>query len=117
MSSVLWMILIFFSCTSAGGLYLTFSSIQKKRIKEKEKKEREILRIAARKGGRITPVEVAANSEYSLEDAKLSLDDMCKKGFAEIELTESGELVYLVRGIISDDQKLLIPKSTNNQST
>lgn len=54
----------------------------------------EILRLAGRHGGKLTVVEVVGALAVSPEAAKRALDAMHTRELAEIEVTESGVLVY-----------------------
>jgi hypothetical protein len=56
--------------------------------------ESEILRLAGQRGGRLTAVEVASDMAISPEAAKEALDSLALRELAELEITESGVLVY-----------------------
>jgi hypothetical protein len=56
--------------------------------------ESEILRLAGQRGGRLTAVEVASDLAISPEAAKDALDSLALREQAELEITESGVLVY-----------------------
>jgi hypothetical protein len=56
--------------------------------------ESEILRLAGQRGGRLTAIEVASDMAISPEAAKEALDSLALRELAEIEITESGVLVY-----------------------
>ena len=53
-----------------------------------------VLRLAQRRQGVLTVVEVAANSTLSVEQAKATLDQLNLKGFNEIDVSDAGILVY-----------------------
>ena len=61
--------------------------------------EAEILRLAARRDGKLTLVEVV--SDLAIADAEASeiLDALHARGHAEIQITESGALVYDFRDV------------------
>jgi hypothetical protein len=56
--------------------------------------ESEILRLAGQRGGRLTAVEVATDMAISPEAAKEALDALALREQAELEITESGVIVY-----------------------
>lgn len=56
--------------------------------------EAEILKMAARHGGRLTAVEVAAELAVPATTAEELLSDLMRRDLAEIEITDSGVLVY-----------------------
>ncbi len=84
----------------ALGWSLFFSSPRGKH------RELVILDIIKRKGGRITPVEIAAETKLSIEDAKNELETLCDKGAAELQVTGDGNLVYVFRGFVPEYEKL-----------
>ena len=56
--------------------------------------ESEILRLAGEHGGRLTVVEVVRELAVTHSEAEELLKTLQVRGFAEIEITESGMLVY-----------------------
>jgi hypothetical protein len=56
--------------------------------------EAEVLRLAKQKGGKLTVVEVMTDLALDSDAAKEVLDSMAGKSLAEVELTESGIIVY-----------------------
>ena len=56
--------------------------------------EKIVLRLAQRRQGILTVVEVAANSSLSVEQAKETLDQLNLKGFNEMDVSDAGILVY-----------------------
>ncbi|MEL6822427.1 MAG: hypothetical protein AAFP70_11740 [Calditrichota bacterium] len=56
--------------------------------------EAEILNLAGKKNGKLTVVEVVREFAVDTEFAKDALDSLHEKSMAEIELTESGVIVY-----------------------
>jgi hypothetical protein len=67
--------------------------------------ESEILRLAGRHRGRLTAVEVASEMAISPEGAKEALDSLVMREMAELEITESGTLVYAFGDIRNLPQK------------
>ena len=59
-----------------------------------EDSEKIVLRLAQRRQGVLTVVEVAANSTLSVEQAKETLDQLNLKGFNEMDVSDAGIIVY-----------------------
>jgi TM2 domain-containing membrane protein YozV len=62
--------------------------------REKEPLERVILKLAQGNGGRVTPVQVAAASDWSLDEAQKALDGLVRRRVCEIRVAKSGTVVY-----------------------
>jgi hypothetical protein len=71
----------------------------------KEQRERAILKFAQKKGGRVTPTEVAVESDLSVDSAKKELEQFCVQGTAEMNVSDSGVLVFVFGGFLSDEEK------------
>jgi hypothetical protein len=56
--------------------------------------ESELLRLADKRGGRLTAVEVASDMAISPEAAKDALDSLALRELADLEITDSGLIVY-----------------------
>ncbi len=102
---VLWGLLVFFSLTCAGGIYLIVSTRKRSHQQRTQQQERDVLRLVAARGGRITPFEVAAESELSATQAQAILESLCQVGMAELQVTEQGNLIYVFRSFMADDEK------------
>jgi hypothetical protein len=72
--------------------------------------ESEILLLAQRKGGKLTVVEVAAETGLDAPTADAALQSLAQQGVADIEVTDSGVLVYA----FYDIQKLSEKDSSRN---
>lgn len=103
--SVLWGILVFFSLTTVLGGYLAVKSRGRRIRKRRERREKKILTAIARAGGRVTPFELAAETDLGVEEARGYLDRLCELGMGELHVTDSGSLVYVFRGSLSDVDK------------
>ena len=55
---------------------------------------RQILRIAKENRGKVTPAIVTLNSALSLEEAERLLQSMASKGYASMNVTDSGRIEY-----------------------
>lgn len=67
--------------------------------------ESEILRLAGRHAGRLTAVEVSQAMAITPEAAKDALDALAVREHAELEITESGVIVYSFHDVRHLDQK------------
>lgn len=56
--------------------------------------EAAVLRLAAERGGVVTPVDVAATTGASLEQARATLDRLHLRAFCAIELSDAGTETY-----------------------
>ncbi len=65
--------------------------------------EKEILRIAREKGGRVTPTMIALESYLSIEMAEKILENIAKKGYATMQVTEDGRIEYEFPEFLSED--------------
>lgn len=55
---------------------------------------RQILRVAKENHGKVTPALITLNSALSLEEAERLLQSMTSKGYASMNVTDSGRIVY-----------------------
>ncbi|GAK58436.1 TM2 domain protein [Candidatus Vecturithrix granuli] len=65
--------------------------------------ETTILKLARKFQGRLTPLELAANSVLSLEEADNALEDFVRKGYANMVVTDAGNIVYEFPGFLQFD--------------
>jgi hypothetical protein len=72
---------------------------------DEAERERRVLRLAEREDGRVTIPEAAARCTMTIEEAKETLDRLVLHDVAEIQVAESGVLVYVFRGFLSDKDK------------
>jgi hypothetical protein len=59
----------------------------------------EVLRLAAGRGGRLTVVEVVTELAVSADAARESLDSLARLEVADLEVTDSGTIVYAFRDV------------------
>jgi hypothetical protein len=57
-------------------------------------REAAILRLAQRVGGRLTVAEVAMGTGLGLREAEATLNELVRKGYADLQVSPSGMLVY-----------------------
>jgi len=68
-------------------------------------RERRVLRFAETEHGRVTVPEVAASCDMTIAEAKATLDRLVTVEAAIIQVTDSGILVYVFPGFLSDADK------------
>lgn len=56
--------------------------------------EAEVLKLAEQKGGKLTVIEVVSELAIAAETAKGVLDSLAIQSIAEVEITDSGVIVY-----------------------
>ncbi len=85
---------------AAGGTLLYQHFAQGKKLSgsrdqlKRQTQESELLRLAGEHSGRLTVVEVVRELAVTHSDAEELLRSLQVRGFAEIEITDSGMLVY-----------------------
>jgi len=70
-----------------------------------EGREKMVLRIAAARGGKVTPEEVAMESNLTVDQAQKLLDELCTQGAGQLQVTEQGGLVYTFSGLLSEAER------------
>ena len=75
-------------------------------VREKESVERIILRIAKENKGIISVSELALAAGISIEEARKDLDALVSKGFAELRVRKTGNLVYTIPDLMDQDEPL-----------
>ena len=58
------------------------------------RQQNRIVRLAQQRGGRLTVTEAAAETGLTVEEAGEILKRMAEGGFVEVEITDSGMIVY-----------------------
>lgn len=91
---------------AAGGIALLVGRVRgRHRLEGRREQLRrqtvdaEILRLAEQRGGKLTVVEVVKDLAVTPADAQTALDDLHTRELAEIEITDSGVLVYAFRDV------------------
>jgi hypothetical protein len=99
-------VLIAIGLPAAGGAWLLATHFglgrglaERKERLTRETLEAEILRMAGRHDGKLTVVEVVAELAVPDKTAKQALDALMTRELAEIEITDSGVLVYAFHDI------------------
>ncbi len=65
--------------------------------------ERIVLKLARKFHGQLTPLELAANSQLSLDDADSALENFVRKGYANMKVTDEGLIIYEFPGFLQFD--------------
>ena len=97
---------------AAGGIYLFRSAAaegaglaERKERLRRQTLEAELLRLAGRRGGRLTVAEAAAETAFDALTVEESLKKMAIDGLAEVKISESGVLVYSFYELEHQDEK------------
>lgn len=79
----------------AVGSFLIYRVVAGLAREKREALERELLELAARSGGRLSPSVVARETSLTLDEAKRKLDAIHLAGHCRTELLDDGTMVYL----------------------
>jgi predicted transcriptional regulator len=72
-------------------------------LENKQRKvEKAILSFAKQNKGYVSVSHAAIEAEISMEEAQKVLDDLVKKGFAQLEVKSSGTLMYVFQDFLDD---------------
>jgi hypothetical protein len=78
-----------------GLLWLLASKLDAAALLVRRRKEQNrIVRLARQKGGRLMVAEAAADSGLTVQEAEQILRELADGGYAEVEVTDSGMMVY-----------------------
>ena len=98
-SALTFLILVIFP--GAAGTLLIYSRYKAKGTSERrverlrrQTQQAEVLRVAERKDGAVTIAAVVADTAMDADTVKETLMALVTQGFANFDLTESGEIVY-----------------------
>lgn len=75
-------------------------------IREKDRVEHTILKLAKENKGILTASEVALAANISIDEAKKDLDALVSKGIAELRVRQTGTLVYTLPEMMDGDAPL-----------
>lgn len=99
-------LLIAVALPAAGGIALLTAPLRRrgrlatrKEVLREQTVEAEILRLAAQREGRLTAVEVATEFALPPEKAKELLEALMVRDLADIQVTDSGVVVYIFHDI------------------
>ncbi|MEI8093476.1 MAG: TM2 domain-containing protein [Spirochaetales bacterium] len=69
-------------------------SIEVHHTREKPPLERVILNLAQQNSGRVTAAQVAAGSDWTVDQAQKELDNLVRRNVCELRVLKSGTVVY-----------------------
>lgn len=90
-----------------GGVYWLKNIGKKNKALKERQTEDMILRLAQRFDGELTILRLTSNTRLSAEESKKFLEEMYKKGLAELNITDSGSVVYEFADFLKTQQKRL----------
>ena len=70
-----------------------------------QKRQQQMIHAAQQRLGRVTDVELVAETHYSLEECRLFLKEMTDSGSAEMQIGKEGTVVYVFPGFLTDSEK------------
>ncbi len=91
--------------TAAVGALGWFTSHRKVKKAYLHRLEQRMIAVTKAKHGRVTDVELAAETRYSLEQCREFLTRMTESGSAERHIGKEGTVVYLFPGFLSEEEK------------
>jgi hypothetical protein len=104
--ATIFALLLTVGAPAAGGVWLITTNFRrdKKLVGRRDELrqrtlEAEVLRLAGARGGKLTVVEMVSELAVSPEEAKATLEALAIRGLAEVEVTESGVLVFAFHDI------------------
>lgn len=101
---------------AAGGVYLWWSASadraaalaglrRHKALLLRQTLQAELLKLAERRGGKLTVVEAVGELAFDADTVGEALEAMAVEGLAEVEVSESGVIVYAFRDVIHLGEK------------
>lgn len=87
------------------GAWLCRFAWRRADLRRRRDQERDLLILAAKHSGKLTHAEVTMHLPLNAATAQALLDDAHRNGLAEIEVTETGCLLYHFRGIVNSAEK------------
>lgn len=110
--AALFALFITVALPAAGGLALVTGRLRGRRNRgarheelRQHTVEAELLRLAGRRGGKVTVVEAVGELAITPEEAKEALDALAVRGLADFEVTDSGVVVYVFHDLKHIDDK------------
>ena len=86
----------------------TFKNIVRGILGKDEKRsrlEKEIVKLAQRKGGRLSILEIVAETSLNTKEADEIMEEMTVKGYVTMDVTDSGAIVYTFPGMLEKAQQ------------
>jgi hypothetical protein len=73
---------------------------------QKNRGEKEILRLAKREGGKVTPALVALETSLSIEESEIELNKLVTGGYSSMEVTDQGKIEYVFHDFVNKIDKI-----------
>jgi hypothetical protein len=92
----------------AGSVYLLWRALRPRRFPRLwryKTREAAVLQLARSVGGRVTVGDVAIGTGLTLQEADVLLNDLVRKGYAELRVSPSGVLVYHCLSVATTGEK------------
>ncbi|MGY8689383.1 MAG: hypothetical protein ACKVHP_16825 [Verrucomicrobiales bacterium] len=70
-----------------------------------QRRQQRMIAVAKQKRGRVTDVELVAETRYPLDECRDFLKEMTESGSAEMQIGKEGTMVYLFPGFLTEDEK------------
>lgn len=105
-SAVLWqgMAIMCFGGAAAGAV-TWFLSHRKIERDIAQRQQQQMIAAAQRRLGRVTDVELVAETRYSLDECRAFLKEMTDSGSAEMQIGKEGTVVYVFPGFLTEAEK------------
>lgn len=89
---------------AVGSWFLSWAFKEAKQNNERSL-DKTVIALAIAHGGKITPTEVALQSDCSIEEARIELDLLYTKGLFDLQLSEEGVTVYRYKEMLTIEGK------------
>ena len=70
-----------------------------------QRRQQRMIAVTKQKHGRVTDVELVAETRYPLEECRAFLKEMTESGSAEMQIGKEGTMVYLFPGFLTEAEK------------
>jgi len=100
-----WMVFILAWMGILTGIRLLVDARQSTRKSVNQQSEKGLLQIVRRYEGRVTPIEIALETDLTVAEAEEKLNTFCEQNVAEREITPTGKVVYVFPGFMSEAEK------------
>ncbi len=102
-TGVLIALLVFFTGTTAAGVYMAKRHLidvaREEAANSRRAREQAVLEVAAGSGGTVTVAEIAAGTGWGISETRELMGELAREGIAESDVNERGELLYVFRGV------------------
>ena len=75
------------------------------KAKDDQRLQQRILICAKQEGGAIMPTTVAMRTGFDVDAVKDHLESLVDKGYAELQPTRDGSIVYVFRDMLTDERR------------